>query len=98
MESFDDLVDRLFAEVGDRVQLGLGLRDQIADRLDARPLEAVVGAHTELKLLDQDAPLLALQRSLGSPSADCQAVTVELSARRRTKLLDAIGVGEDREL
>src|SRR5579859_603765 len=30
VQGFDDLVDRLFAEVGDRVQLRLGLRDQVA--------------------------------------------------------------------
>src|SRR3954452_6851374 len=54
VERLDDLVDRLLAEVRDRGQLALGLRDEVADRLDARPLEAVVGAHAELELLDQD--------------------------------------------
>src|SRR3954470_1923768 len=54
LERLDDLVDRLLAEVRDRVELVLGLRDQVADRLDARPLEAVVRAPPELELLDQD--------------------------------------------
>src|SRR5207248_5005211 len=80
VQRFDHLVDRLFAEVGDRVQLGLGLRDEVADRLDAGALEAVVGAHAELELLDQDAPLLALQGGGGAAGADCQAVAVELPA------------------
>src|SRR3712207_179489 len=51
VQGLDDLVDRLLAEVGDRVELALGLRHEVADRLDARPLEAVVGAHAELELL-----------------------------------------------
>src|SRR3954449_7961571 len=54
LERLDDLVDRLLAEVRDRVQLVLGLRDEVADGLDARALEAVVRAHTQLELLDQD--------------------------------------------
>ena len=79
MQRFDDLVDGLFAEVGDGVELRLGLGDEIADRLDASTLEAVIGAHAELELLDQDAPLLALQRSLGV-AANGKTVAVELSA------------------
>src|SRR5215212_548709 len=53
-QGLDDLVDRLLAEVRDRRQLALGLRDEVAHRLDARALEAVVRAHAELELLDQD--------------------------------------------
>src|SRR5918995_7162412 len=53
-QGLDDLVDRLLAEVRDRRQLALGLADQVADRLDARALEAVVGADAELELLDED--------------------------------------------
>ena len=49
-----DLLDALAPEVRDRAQLALGLLHQVTDRLDARPLEAVVGAHPELELLDQD--------------------------------------------
>src|SRR3954470_15371557 len=52
VERLDDLVDRLLAEVRDRRELALGLRDEVADRLDARALEAVVGADAELELLD----------------------------------------------
>src|SRR5829696_7159939 len=54
LERLDDLVDRLLAEVRNRVELVLGLRDEVADRLDARALEAVVRAHAQLQLLDQD--------------------------------------------
>src|SRR5580700_667 len=97
MKRFDDLVDRLLAEVRDRVELCLGLRDQVADRLDAGALEAVVRAHTELELLDQDAVLLALQRR-SSAATNGEAMPVELTARRRAKLLDAVGIGEDRKL
>src|SRR5262245_18972730 len=49
-----DLLDALLPEVGDRRQLGLRLRDQVADGLDAHALEAVVGAHAQLELLDHD--------------------------------------------
>src|SRR5215207_11555864 len=54
LERLDDLVDRLLAEVRDRVELVLGLRDEVADRLDAGALEAVVRTHAQLQLLDQD--------------------------------------------
>src|SRR3978361_2324729 len=53
-QGLDDLVDRLLAEVRDRVELALGLRDQVAHGLDPRPLEAVVGPHAQLELLDED--------------------------------------------
>src|SRR5690242_21916397 len=54
VQGLDDLVDRLLAEVRDRVELALGLRDEVADRLDAGALEAVVRADAELELLDED--------------------------------------------
>src|SRR4029077_7996783 len=54
LERLDHLVDRLLAEVRDRVELVLGLRYQVADRLDAGALEAVVRAPAQLQLLDQD--------------------------------------------
>src|SRR3954451_13188510 len=54
VQGVDDLVDRLAAEVRDRGQLTLALGDQVADGLDACALEAVVGAHAELELLDED--------------------------------------------
>src|SRR6478672_628426 len=44
------LLDRLLAEVRDRGQLLLGLHHEVADRLDAHPLEAVVRADPELEL------------------------------------------------
>src|ERR1041385_5519938 len=53
-ERLPDLLDRLLAEVRDRAELVLGLRDEVADRLDADALEAVVGADAELELLDRE--------------------------------------------
>src|SRR5215203_3862922 len=53
-QRLDDLLDRLATEVRDRVQLRLGLLQQVADGLDAGTLEAVVRADAELELLDQD--------------------------------------------
>src|SRR5262249_12077887 len=49
-----DLLDRLLAEVRDRRELVLGLGDEVADRLDADALEAVVRADAELELLDRE--------------------------------------------
>src|ERR1700722_11417164 len=73
LERLDDLVDRLLAKVGDRIELRLGLRDQIADGLDAGALEAVVGTHAQLELLDQDPPLLALEGERGSAAGTGEA-------------------------
>src|SRR3954453_6580189 len=54
-EGLLDLFDRLLAEVRDRGELVLGLADEVADRLDADALEAVVGADAELlELLDRE--------------------------------------------
>src|SRR4029450_9213924 len=54
VQRLDDLVDRLLAEVRDRVELALGLRDEVSDGLDDGALEAVVRADAELELLDED--------------------------------------------
>src|SRR2546421_1792628 len=53
-QRLDDLLDRLAAEVGDRVELALRLLQQVAHRLDPGPLQAVVGADAQLELLDED--------------------------------------------
>src|SRR3954447_3472687 len=84
------LVGRALAEVRDRVQLRLRALDQVADGLDAGALQAVVRPHADLELLDQ--PVVALGRGVGR----------ELGLRRTSavaagELLDAIGVGEDRQ-
>src|SRR3954447_12926385 len=68
VQGLDDLVDRLLAEVRDRVELALGLRHEVADRLDARALEAVVGPHAELELLDQD--VVHRRAAARAPAAD----------------------------
>src|SRR5260370_6450685 len=54
LERLLDLFDRLLAEVRDRGELVLRLRHEVADRLDADALEAVVRADTELELLDRE--------------------------------------------
>src|SRR5690242_20890333 len=83
-----DLLDGLLAEVRDRGQLGLALGDQVADRLDADPLQAVVGADAELELLDQDVlhPVGARRGRL-----DCGAV-------RAQGQVGGVDVGEDRQV
>src|SRR5206468_12560749 len=99
VQGLDHLVDRLLAEVRDRVQLRLRLRDQITDGLDAGPLEAVVGPHTELQLLDQD-----VVHRVGLPGGRAhrsRPYQAGLQSARNTgfaKLYDAVRIGEDREL
>src|SRR5205823_14461953 len=83
-----DLLDRLLAEVRDRSELVLGLRDQVADRLDADALEAVVRADAELELLDRE--VLHPVREGG--------LCLRLRGRRVAETLDSVEIGEDREL
>src|SRR3954469_7025620 len=112
-ERLDDLVDRLLAEVRDRVELALGLRDEVADRLDACTLQAVVRADAELELLDEDVvhrPAGAARRGAdrgraaprGGPARGGPAVRaargLEHAAGAGAELLHAVGVGEDRQL
>src|SRR5207247_10888271 len=47
-----DLVDGLLPEVPDVEELGLALLDEVADRVDPFPLQAVVGPHRQVELLD----------------------------------------------
>ena len=58
-EVLDDLFNRLRTEVRDRGKLGFGLGQQLADRLDAGPLEAVVRTDAELEFVDQDVVVAA---------------------------------------
>src|SRR5207249_6235881 len=85
-----DLLDRLLAEVRDRGELVLRLRDEVADRLDADALEAVVGADAELELLDRE-----VLHPVGELDVDHRAA-VELL--RGAVEFQALEVGEDREL
>src|SRR5882757_7433615 len=97
-QRLDDLVDRLLAEVRDRGQLTLGLADQLADGLDPRPLEAVVGTHAELELLDQDVIVdAATGRGRSGAAARTGGRRLELAARARAQRGD-LGVGEDRQV
>src|ERR671922_299125 len=92
VQGLDDLVDGLAPEVRDRVELALGLRDEVADRLDAGALEAVVRAHAELELLDED----VVHRPAGRRDAAAVPGAVDAledAGRASTQLLDAIGVG-----
>src|SRR5438045_4086072 len=82
-----DLLDRLLAEVRDRRELVPGLRDEVADRLDADPLQAVVRAHAELELLDREV-LHPVRERLGRGRAVGRGVL-------RAEALDVVDVGED---
>src|SRR3954468_5208786 len=99
LERLDDLLDRLATEVRDRRQLRLRLLQQLADGLDAGTLEAVVGTDAELELLDQDVVHRAATTAAGG-SADAAGQAGSCSgtvAGTRLQLLEALGVGEDRE-
>src|SRR5438128_9744926 len=85
-EGLANLLDRLAAEVRDRGELGLGLRREIADRLDADALETVVGADAELELLDREVLHPVRDRRLGRQLQRSLAI-----AR------DRVEIGEDRE-
>src|SRR3954469_15217369 len=97
VERLDDLVDRLLAEVRDRVELALGLRDEVTDGLDASALEAVGRAGAELELLDE---YVVHRAGLTATAAVdlLQAVALELARGAGAELLDPVGVGEDRQL
>src|SRR4051812_8023943 len=100
-EGLDDLVDRLLAEVRDGGELALRLRHEVADRLDTGALEAVVGTDAELELLDEDVvhrAAAALPARLRQPMASAGAVVEPDRARARPEVLDAVLVGEDREV
>src|SRR5213082_2990600 len=85
-----DLFDRLLAEVRDRCELGLRLGDEVADRLDADALQAVVRADAELELLDRE--VLHPARERDGRLAD----TVDaLRGRSLAEALDLLDVGED---
>src|SRR3954447_6730373 len=85
-----DFLDRLLAEVRDRRELVLALRHEVADRLDADALEAVVRADAELELLDREV-LHPVGEGLG------RATSVGRRLLHVAALPD-VDVGEDREL
>src|SRR6187399_1073306 len=97
VQGLDYFLDRLLAEVWNRVQLRARLAHQVADRLYSRPLEAVVRTHAELQLLDQDLveAVAAGDAVAGGPGQDIGGVSRDRLAR--SQLLDPIGVGEDRQ-
>src|SRR5437867_12615824 len=82
-------LDRLLAEVRDRGELVLGLRDEVADRLDADALEAVVRADAELELLDREVLHPVRERGL------CLSLS---SGAGLAEALDPVEIGEDGEL
>src|SRR5436189_448728 len=90
-EGLLDLLDRLLAEVRDRRELVLALDDEIADRLDADALEAVVRAHAELELLDREVLHPVRERRLGPRAAVGRGGGL-------AEALDPVEIGEDREL
>src|SRR4051794_34473543 len=97
MQRLDDLVDRLLAEVRDRVELALGLRDEVADGLDAGALEAVVRPDAELELLDED--VVHRARLAATAAVDLrEAVALDLAGGALADLLEPVRVREDRQL
>src|SRR5438874_5758761 len=66
LERLLDLLDRLLAEVRDRGELVLALRDELADRLDADVHAAVVRVDAELELLDREVLHPVRERNLGA--------------------------------
>src|SRR3954462_14396267 len=68
LERLLHFLDRLLAEVRDRGELVLALRHEVADRLDADALEAIVRADAELELLDREV-LHAVGEGLGRAAA-----------------------------
>src|SRR3954468_6340621 len=99
VQGLDHLVDRLAAEVRDRRQLALALGDEVADGLDARALEAVVGAHAELELLDEDVVHRAARLRHRPPArrADLRRSVAVAAVERRHAAADRgdLGVRED---
>src|SRR3954454_17145188 len=98
LQRLHDFLDRLATEVRDRRELRLRLLQQLADGLDAGTLEAVVGADTEFELLDEDVVHRPATATSGSTAATdqpgCRSSAV---AGAGLQLLEALGVGEDRE-
>src|SRR3954452_21407496 len=91
LERLLHFLDRLLAEVRDRGELILALRHEVADRLDADALEAVVRADAELELLDRIV-VHPVRERLGRRGA---------VAGSRTEIavpLHPLDVGEDPEL
>src|SRR4051812_25208779 len=95
LERLDDLFDRLATEVRDGRQLRLGLLQQVADRLDAGALEAVVRADAQLELLDQDVVHAVRAGAADGLRAGNAGRTLEAVAA--PELLESLGIGEDRE-
>src|SRR2546421_11896268 len=81
-----DLFDRLLAEVRDRGELVLALHDEVADRLDADTLQAVVRADAELELLDREVLHPVRERRFGG----------HLGLSGFAEALDLLDVREDR--
>src|SRR5436190_3322343 len=52
VETLDDLVEGLLAEVGDGEQVVMRALDELADAVDLRPLQAVAGPLGQIEVLD----------------------------------------------
>ncbi len=82
-----DLVDRLRAEVADVEQVGLAAGDELADRVDAFALEAVVGADRELELLDRQRQVGG-QRGVRRRRAHVDALGLDVELAGEAEQLD----------
>ena len=75
VELLDDLFERLGAEVRDREEIVLGLLHELADGVDARPLEAVARPLGQVELFDRQVEVGRRRRRRGD--------LTELEATRR---------------
>src|SRR6478609_9293913 len=91
-----DLVDRLGPEVADVEQVLLRTRDELTHGVDALTLEAVVGAHGQLQVLDRKGEVggeLLVDRR----RADVDALGLDVELTGQTEELDQrLAGGRDR--
>ena len=78
----DDFFERLRTEVGDREQVVLGLLHELADRVDARPLEAVARPLRQVELLDREVEV-GRRRGRRGDLTELEAARARRRARRR---------------
>src|SRR5215203_5112611 len=78
-----DLVQALLAEVRDVEEVVLGLREQLADRVDLRPLQAVRWTLRQVEVLDREVEVRRAGAGVGD-LAELQAL--RLVAHRRHEL------------
>src|SRR5690606_30486964 len=90
------LVDGLLAEVPDVEQVGLGTGDQFPDGVDPLPLEAVVGPHGQIQVVDRQRERRDVV-GLGRRRADLDAFRLDVELPGQPEQLDeGLTGGRDR--